>query len=72
MRHRNTALAAGGALGLAPLLAYNWVNFGHPLSPPGVVGQFSDTFPFFDWENLRRKAAFYAAMLSAYVPIAWG
>ncbi len=65
------ALAAGTALGVAPLLIYNWTHFGHPFLVPNVAGQFSDTYFFFDWANFWRKAAFYTAMLTAYVPIAW-
>ncbi|MGE5140921.1 MAG: hypothetical protein ACM3JD_15755, partial [Rudaea sp.] len=37
-------LALGGLLGLAPLLAYDAINFGNPLALPNIVGNFSDTF----------------------------
>jgi len=64
-------MALGGAMGIAPLLAYNWLSFGHPLLVPNVAGQFADTFFFFDRTNLARKIAFYASMATLYAPILW-
>ena len=64
-------MVLGALVGIAPLLVYNWVSFGHPLLVPNVAGQFADTFFFFDWSNLSRKLAFYARMTTLYVPILW-
>jgi hypothetical protein len=64
-------LAVGGVIGLAPLLAYNWMSFGHPLLMPNLAGQFADTFFFLDWRNFSSKVVFYAEMVTLYVPIFW-
>jgi hypothetical protein len=61
----------GGSLGLAPLFAYNWISFGHPLLVPNVAGDFSDTFFFLDWRNFTSKVRFYAGMLTMYAPVFW-
>lgn len=64
-------LIGGGVAGLLPLLAYDFASFGNPFLPPNVVGGFSDTFFLLDWGNFRSKIAFYAAGLTAFLPVAW-
>ena len=59
----------GGALGLAPLLVYDAVNFGNPFLLPNVAGGFRDTFFHLDVKNFVGKLWFYASMLTLYSPV---
>jgi hypothetical protein len=63
--------AAGGFVGLAPLLVYNFVCFGNPLLLPNVAGNYGDTFFRPSWGNFAAKAVFYARMLALYAPVFW-
>jgi hypothetical protein len=64
-------LLAGGVAGLAPLLFYNWVNFGNPFLVANVAGEFSDTFLILDWRNFVSKLAYYGKLITLYEPIFW-
>lgn len=63
--------AAGGLFGLAPLLFYDWVNFGSPFILPNVAGNYDDTFFYLETENLLAKIQFYAAFVTQYAPLVW-
>lgn len=62
-------LLLGGAAGLAPLLVYDWVNFGNPFMLPNVAGNYSDTFFSPGAANFRARLAFYLTWMTAYTPI---
>ncbi|HEX8746752.1 MAG TPA: hypothetical protein VF717_06095 [Pyrinomonadaceae bacterium] len=62
-------LLPGGAAGLAPLLLYDWVNFGNPFLLPNVAGNYSDTFFRPDIDNFRANLAFYLRWTTTYTPI---
>lgn len=59
----------GGVVGLAPLLVYDWVNFGNPLLLPNVAGNYSDTFFHLDWNNFTGKLGFYLKWTILYAPL---
>ena len=58
----------GGMAGLAPLLIYDWVNFGNPFLLPNVAGNYSDTFFHLDAENFKDKLGFYLKWTTLYAP----
>ncbi|MBD0373307.1 MAG: hypothetical protein ICV60_20890 [Pyrinomonadaceae bacterium] len=59
----------GGFAGVAPLLIYDWVNFGNPLLLPNVAGNYSDTFFHLAWDNFTGKLGFYLKWTIAYAPL---
>ena len=61
----------GGLAGLLPLLIYNAICFGSPLLLPNFAGHYSDTYFHPEWGNFLDKLAFYARMLTLYVPVFW-
>lgn len=65
------AFIVGGLGGLAPLLVYNVVCFGHPLQLSQVAGNYSDTFFRFHGSDFLGKLRFYGRMLTVYAPVCW-
>jgi hypothetical protein len=61
----------GGAVGLAPLLFYNAVNFGHPFLLPNLAGNYADTFFHLNLDNFRGKLGFYLQWTTLYAPVLW-
>jgi hypothetical protein len=61
----------GCALGLLPLLVYDWVSFGNPFLVPNFAGHYSDTYFHLDWNNFAGKLRFYVRFVSQYVPTFW-
>ena len=61
----------GCALGLVPLLVYDWVSFGNPFLVPNFAGRYSDTYFHVDWSNFAGKLRFYVRFISQYVPTFW-
>lgn len=62
-------LLLGGVAGLAPLLFYDWVNFGNPFRLPNVAGNYSDTFFRPDASNFRARLGFYLTWTTTYTPV---
>lgn len=61
----------GAVAGIAPLLVYNALAFGHPLLMANVAGGYTDTYLRLDLEDLPGKARLYASALNAYAPVFW-
>jgi len=61
----------GGLIGLAPLLFYDYVNFGDPFLLPNLAGNYRDTFFHLDLSNFLIKLRFYAKTLTQFVPVFW-
>ena len=64
-------LLLGCAMGLVPLLVYDWVSFGNPFLVPNFAGHYSDTYFHLDWNNFAGKVRFYARSVSQYVAAFW-
>ncbi len=62
-------LALGLLVGLAPLLVYDAINFGSPLTLPNIAGDYTDTFFHFDADNFLSKLLFYATFVLQYTPL---
>ncbi|HEV7699386.1 MAG TPA: hypothetical protein VGO43_04090 [Pyrinomonadaceae bacterium] len=61
----------GIAVGLASLLIYDFLCFGHPLLLPNVAGGYEDIWFNPSWNNFVDKVFFYARMITLYTPIVW-
>lgn len=62
---------AGGLLGLAPALVFNYASFGNPLLAPNVAGNYRDTYPALAWDNFAAKSGFYLTALTLYAAVCW-
>ncbi len=66
-------LALGLLIGLVPLLLYDAINFGSPLTLPNIAGDYEDTFLHLDWDNFQSKLVFYGTFVVEYTPLVlWG
>ena len=63
-------LAAGGVIGLGPMLYYNWVSFKNPFLLSYVAGNWTGTYWHWNWPNFRGKVLMYGDFVRQYVPIA--
>src|SRR3712207_1198340 len=64
----------GGVLGVAPMLIYNWVNFGSPLRLPMSLFPFNpvdDVYFSFEWANFTQKLYDYFSLVNWYIPVLW-
>ena len=66
----------GGVVGIAPMVFYNTVNFGNPLSFPAVLyfeitGVPPDVYFFLDWVNFKSKVVLYYQLITWYAPVLW-
>jgi hypothetical protein len=70
-RRRPGFLLAGLVAGLLPLLLYNAASFGNPFVVAYVARGLVETRVSLDRANAVARAVFYAAFVTAYVPLFW-